>query len=327
MKNIIFFVLISQSSLLFAMGHSYKVVNTGSVCGLAGPIADKNALPNYKLSSCIEIPALGQGSYFFQIEEYLFNELLEFMPSAQLEGWGQGERSINGQYKFGALVDAGSLESSSVYHETTLSHIVMEPLVSMKIGAETMELSMGTCIEVWGELNGNFGVPLPRGRGGWIPKNSVQSLTELERMREEKRREQILVQARKLVGQPYKWGGRSAFAGHGYDCSGFLKTVFSTCGKKLPRPVEWQRQMAQIISADRLLPGDVLFTLKNGQTAVHVVIWAGNNRILEASPESMTVREASVEQVFGKSFNEIKNGEIFYSDNNGNYSVVFGRFI
>lgn len=328
LKCLFLIAFLCQPSFLYAMeSPRYQIVTQGVTSALVGPIINKEPYPFFRQSSFVKVNELGSDVYFHQVEEFLFNELLETYPARLNANWVHGTRGSDNDHQFGGLVDSRFLHNAGPYHELIFTHIVTEPLTQMKIGNETMELSMGTCFAVGGEIDGRYGIQLASGQTGWIAQKDVQPLVELEFLKEHVRRDRILSQARKLVGQPYKWGGRSAFLEHGYDCSGFLLTVFLTSGKKLPHPVEWQRQVARHIRWSELKPGDVFFTMLNNSRAVHVVIWAGNNTVIEASPESMTVREASVETVFGKSFDEIKNGEIFYTDTHGKYSVRCGRLL
>jgi hypothetical protein len=59
----------------------------------------------------------------------------------------------------------------------------------------------------------------------------------------------------------------------------------------------------------------LLWHLGTHTDAIHVMIWVGDNMLIEASPISMTVREASIEEVFyGHSLNDIKNGQEFFAN-------------
>jgi len=55
---------------------------------------------------------------------------------------------------------------------------------------------------------------------------------------------QILIQAFKLYGAPYGWGGLKG----GWDCSSFLKDVFTTMGVELPRNSGPQSRIGKILA-------------------------------------------------------------------------------
>lgn len=84
-------------------------------------------------------------------------------------------------------------------------------------------------------------------------------------------RDTICVSAQGFVGKPYVWGGESMKEG-GYDCSGLVYAVFKNAGIDLGRTTaEGYRRMSARISANEVLPGDLVFYGKYG-TATHVAI-------------------------------------------------------
>lgn len=82
-------------------------------------------------------------------------------------------------------------------------------------------------------------------------------------------REQILNQAKKHIGVPYKWAGTSP---NGFDCSGFTSYVFQVeLDKRLARRAADQYQEVKKVRKKHVQPGDFVF-FDNGQGISHVGI-------------------------------------------------------
>ncbi|USI72099.1 C40 family peptidase [Sphingomonas morindae] len=64
--------------------------------------------------------------------------------------------------------------------------------------------------------------------------------------------------ALRLVGTPYRWGGRS---GDGIDCSGLVQLAFAACGQAVPRDSDQQRAaIGRALEADEpAARGDLIF--------------------------------------------------------------------
>lgn len=78
---------------------------------------------------------------------------------------------------------------------------------------------------------------------------------------------------------PYLWGGKNAF---GYDCSGFVQTIFKTFGIFLPRDSGQQIKLGKEITFDDAKIGDLAFFHENGKI-VHVGIVIEEGKIIHAS--------------------------------------------
>jgi cell wall-associated NlpC family hydrolase len=79
------------------------------------------------------------------------------------------------------------------------------------------------------------------------------------------------------------WGGTST---KGFDCSGFVQTVFYMNNVFLPRDVSQMiLEGEQIESSDdlsNLIPGDLLFFGSNPNRATHVGIYLGNQQFIHS---------------------------------------------
>ena len=92
-------------------------------------------------------------------------------------------------------------------------------------------------------------------------------------------REKILEKALSCVGNPYVWGGTSLT--HGADCSGFVQTLYSMFGYKLPRVAAAQSRVGTQIPVSDAAPGDLIFFARNGYV-FHVAMYAGDGKTVEA---------------------------------------------
>lgn len=109
------------------------------------------------------------------------------------------------------------------------------------------------------------------GKEAWIQRGDVERL-------EQKSLEQVIEIAKSLLGIPYIWGGNSSF---GYDCSGFVQTLFKQMGLLLPRNARDQALDPRLESVSQPeLPGDLIFFGKDQIT--HVGIYLGDQQFINA---------------------------------------------
>ena len=88
----------------------------------------------------------------------------------------------------------------------------------------------------------------------------------------------LLNNAKSLIGCPYRWGGKTSL---GFDCSGFVQTVYLSVGLILPRD-SWQQSdyfKNQKIDANISKPGDLHFFGKRGKIS-HVGISTGGLNLI-----------------------------------------------
>lgn len=93
--------------------------------------------------------------------------------------------------------------------------------------------------------------------------------------------DEMMEQAKKFVGLPYRWGGNSSF---GFDCSGFVQTLFSQMDVQLPRDASLQVKAENVrnVSAELLLKGDLVFFGKSQNRVTHVGIYLGEGHFIHS---------------------------------------------
>ena len=93
----------------------------------------------------------------------------------------------------------------------------------------------------------------------------------------------VITNALKYLGTPYKWGGETKL--NGFDCSGFVKTVFmNAIGVALPRTAMQMAKIGMPVEIQNLIPGDLIFFKNKRGIYAHVGIYIGNNRFINFIP-------------------------------------------
>jgi hypothetical protein len=103
---------------------------------------------------------------------------------------------------------------------------------------------------------------------------------------------QIVAEVHKFIGDPYVFG---AAGPKEFDCSGLVYYAFRKLGDmSVPRTSEEQWKWVQHISYKDLKPGDLIFmNFGNEASPGHVVIYAGDNKIIQAPQPGQDVQEIS----------------------------------
>lgn len=112
--------------------------------------------------------------------------------------------------------------------------------------------------------------------------------------------QEILINAMSLTGIKYKYGGSSPATG--FDCSGFVRYVFSQAANlTLPPTARAISQIGKTVKRDELQPGDLVFfnTLKSAFS--HVGIYIGNNKFIHAPRTGGEVRIENMQNNYWES--------------------------
>ncbi len=124
-------------------------------------------------------------------------------------------------------------------------------------------------------------VALPDGQEGYITRNAFR--TEEEQRAISASGETIVQFAKQFLGVPYLWGGTSA---KGFDCSGFVQTVYRMVNIDLPRDSGQMFTVGTPVGSGKheedLIPGDLIFFGKSRRRINHVAIYIGEGLYIHA---------------------------------------------
>lgn len=111
-------------------------------------------------------------------------------------------------------------------------------------------------------------VRLPDGRMAWIQRSDTTRDPKPLTI------EQSIELAKRFLGLPYLWGGRSSF---GYDCSGFTQMLVRSRGINMPRDADLQAAWDGVQPIDRkdLRAGDLLFFGQSADKITHTGMYIG----------------------------------------------------
>ncbi|MGQ9558602.1 MAG: C40 family peptidase [Desulfurispora sp.] len=102
----------------------------------------------------------------------------------------------------------------------------------------------------------------------------------------------VLKTAYSYLGTPYVYGGA---APSGFDCSGFVRYIFSLYGIDLPHNAAAQASCGKAVDRSSLQPGDiVLFGYYGSKSINHSGIYAGDGKFVHASSSARGVVVSSL---------------------------------
>lgn len=90
----------------------------------------------------------------------------------------------------------------------------------------------------------------------------------------------IVAIAYRYLGTRYHWGGTTS---RGFDCSGFVRAVYSKIGIQLPHSSREQFKIGKPVSRNELRPGDRVFFSTYRKGPSHVGIYIGGGKFIHAS--------------------------------------------
>ncbi len=135
------------------------------------------------------------------------------------------------------------------------------------------EAVYGAALSIAGRHGKFLSIKLPDGGSGWVEKSLVCDSIHPAELSVDK----VIETALDFRGISYVWGGRSA---KGFDCSGFVQTVFRLNGIDIPRDSDMQFSSGIRVGRDlnKLRKGDLLFFSTNGDKINHVAIYTGKRK-------------------------------------------------
>jgi cell wall-associated NlpC family hydrolase len=152
----------------------------------------------------------------------------------------------------------------------------------------------GTPVRVTGAERDWIRLLLGSGLVGWVRNEHLRSLA-LTLDDSVARRQQMVVDASRLVGVPYLWGGCTAL---GIDCSGMVQLLHRLVGVTIPRDADMQYAAGQPVEPP-FFPGDLLYFggEERRRCITHVGMSLGGWRMVHASRARNGVYEDDVQAV------------------------------
>ncbi len=135
---------------------------------------------------------------------------------------------------------------------------------------------------------GNYYKILFDGKEEYITKSGASLKNTIKMDPGLDKRAQLVTTAFQYLGAPYAYGGTSAVTG--FDCSGFLYTVFSACGIPLGRSTAEQALEGTPIDVSQIRPGDLIYYADSTGTIDHGAMYVGNGMLIHAHSTGQGVR-------------------------------------
>ena len=168
----------------------------------------------------------------------------------------------------GAIVQVESL-FANVYREADVAK--HKPLLTVPYGVRLEMIAEGK-----GNDEGWLEVRLPEKRSAWIQSSDVISNPKPLTIAES------IELAKRFLGLPYLWGGRSSF---GFDCSGFTQMLVRARGFNMPRDADQQAAWKGAMPVERkdLQAGDLVFFGAAPDKITHTGMYIGNGQFIHDS--------------------------------------------
>lgn len=204
-------------------------------------------------------------------------------PGDHYSGWVQ--RSALRSLKDGESYP-GPGRSATV--QALLAHIYREPSVTKH--RPLISLPFETHLEVLADETARgdrwFRLRLADGQTGYVQAGDVTESPRILGIPE------LIELARRFLGRPYTWGGRSAA---GYDCSGFVQMLVRQGGVDLPRDAKPQALWDKVASVERsaLRPGDLLYFGPSMEKINHTGFYIGDGAFIHATTNTHPVVQIS----------------------------------
>ncbi|MDP6532211.1 MAG: C40 family peptidase [Candidatus Marinimicrobia bacterium] len=163
-------------------------------------------------------------------------------------------------------------ENYSASHTVTDIHGIVFQNIAQTIPLRDVTFGSKIHAEPLDEAN-TYSVILPDGISGFYKGDLMDTKSEPTR-------EQLVLTAKRFLGAPYFWGGKSP---KGFDCSGFVQTVFHSAGIDLPRDAHQQYDAFKTAAIDiqNSTIGDVHF-FGTEESITHVAMSTGNKSFIHS---------------------------------------------
>lgn len=301
-------------SLTFAAGEC--TFAQAKLARVAAPVADLRTEPA-AASSRLEHDPL-------QESQLLYGEEVEILE--ELDGWAKvsavEQREWNHNNQWEGYPGWVELRALAAYRNDRVPNLMVTSKLATVRAAPlahapgTLTLSFGSRLigmELAVPKNGKSGDPeetwwrltMLDETIGWIRAEDVTPLSVLMETRSDPAavRAHLMKMARLFLGDPYYWGGRSAYNPEtrppphwGCDCSGLVGLLYQVSGLRIPRDAHEIWMQARVISREELSAGDLIFLSKpeDPNRIGHIMLYCGDGKVIEAPSTGYPVREVSL---------------------------------
>ena len=206
---------------------------------------------DFVINNCPVTPVREQPSEAAeQATQLLFGEVCEVVD--HLPGWTKIRSTMDGQtgWVSAKMVTPVSEEAKKQWGDEAMGVVAVPMAVATDIATgEKRMLTIGTRLPNY--ANGTFIVLEKQYQ---IDPSCVY---EIKGERLEVKGEEVVRVAKSMLNVPYLWGGKNMM---GFDCSGFVQTVYSVFGIQLLRNAREQITQGEVVnSLAESQPGDLVF--------------------------------------------------------------------
>lgn len=173
------------------------------------------------------------------------------------------------------IADSKNYDNNKYLKNIDNWYIVRDRIVEIKKTFSNVSkfISIGTILPIVDKGENNYTLLLPNSEKFFIDKN------KLLKFNVERSIDDIYEHILNLEGTPYKWGGKSGF---GFDCSGFIQTIFKLTNIMIPRDSSEQANSTYFEKIDYSEKGALVFFSENNLIN-HVGIFINNHEFMHSS--------------------------------------------
>ncbi|SFR79201.1 NlpC/P60 family protein [Sphingomonas jatrophae] len=191
-------------------------------------------------------------------------------------GWAWGY-SLDDHY-------VGYVPASALGHDAAPTHFI-KARTALVFAAPDIKAPVTGTLPIGARVAGEFEGDFLRVDDGFLHHRHVRALGEWH--------QDPAAVATKLLGTPYRWGGRSGF---GIDCSGLIQLALGLSGLVVPRDSDQQRDSIgqPIADSETLQRNDIVFF------PGHVGLMLDERSIIHANAHAMVVSVEDLEAVVAR---------------------------
>lgn len=209
----------------------------------------------------------------------------------QYKGW-----TLSRYLRIVQVGDGYALSTPSVQVQSLFANVYAEPDITKHKPVVTIPFEVR--LELFSGQDGNrkavvkripegwLQVWLPEKRIAWIQSSDVASDAKSLSIPES------IELAKRFLGFPYLWGGRSSF---GFDCSGFTQMLVRARGVNMPRDADQQAAWSGVAAVERkdLQQGDLLFFGSSAKDITHTGMYIGDGQFIHDTTNGHPVVQIS----------------------------------